>query len=206
MARSFHPPFCKQKSRRRRWGVHIEVTSALLLSLKRHRKTDTMLVSTSPIIPPVGSLSSGSDRGKQGSQFFWEWWPLVNWVILCWWKPPANKWGGQPSFGKSHVGRRGAGDLIQVTPLDSPTLPVSRPYDISSDITTLWLLHVKRKTLCGPRGALSYNTACEQYKLETHFLLKVTIAPFLSTCGNPSCHEGIRNKVHSSCIVQIWLL
>lgn len=64
------------------WRVDIEVTFALLLSLKRDRKTDRHTLSTKrPVIPPLDFLSGGSDRGKQVVSSFVSddhWWTVVS--------------------------------------------------------------------------------------------------------------------------------
>lgn len=90
---------------------------------------------------------------------------IVFWVLV---RNPqwAKKEGGNHPLVKPRRG--GQVTWFKVTPLCPSLYQCPVPNDISSDITTLWLLHVK--TLYGPpRKALSYNTACERYKLGFFF-------------------------------------
>ncbi len=64
------------------WRVHVEVTFALLLSLKSDRKTDrhTLTFSTSVLSFPLLIFSDGSDRAKQVVSSFvndGHWWTVV---------------------------------------------------------------------------------------------------------------------------------
>lgn len=144
-----------------RWRMHF------FLSLKIDRKTGHHTHCSFLQLPyryPSWFSLGGFWQGIARSQllffflFLLLWSPVVVWVMTVvalrsystcvlernpWWTRR-----GRPSFGKA-TGR--PGDLIQETPLRSPAVPVSLPNDISSDITMLWLLHVKHVKLFAAR-------------------------------------------------------
>lgn len=77
---SIHPSISKQERFKR---VHIEVTAALLLSLKRYSKK-----SITHCFSPQAFPLLISSRGALTEQVC-EWWPL----LTCTWKPPVRKKG-----------------------------------------------------------------------------------------------------------------